>query len=327
MADFIEAPDNSDPDAAENIGVRQVEVQRPVPPPSGLPAFAGWAEDRAFREAVAEATEQAKAAPPTDKKGKGGAADDGYRDPKFEVLAQTKSGRSETNGKVIYISGFAPSAASSSSKVDAWSRMKAMRMPDAGEAGQMLHLRPDHLDDGWLLGAIAMLYAKPELIARLHAMDGERGVHAVRLYKDGEAKGVAPEWGTVTVDDQLPCHGKKKPIFSTNVDPGAGPVAAVQKALAKLYGCYEHLTGGRVGSALEDLTGGISDKFYLRNGGARARATPPPPRAAAHRRAPPPRTTAPHHRPAPPRHRTPPPRHGVTLVRPHRARRRGSRGR
>ena len=47
-----------------------------------------------------------------------------------------------------------------------------------------------------------------------------------------------------------PCHGKKKPIFSTNVDPGGGPLAAVMKALAKLYGCYEHLAGGRVGSAV-----------------------------------------------------------------------------
>mgnify|MGYP002831692900 CR=1 FL=1 len=84
--------------------------------------------------------------------------------------------------------------------------------------------------------------------------------------KDGEAKGVAPEWSTVIVDDQLPCHGKKKPIFSTNVDPGGGPLAAISKALAKMYGCYEHLNGGRVGSALEDLTGGVSDKIYLRDG-------------------------------------------------------------
>ena len=68
------------------------------------------------------------------------------------------------------------------------------------------------------------------------------------------------------VDDLMPCHGKKKLLYSSNIDPAAGPVAAVQKALAKLYGCYEHLAGGRIGAALEDLTGGIADKLYLRDG-------------------------------------------------------------
>lgn len=38
------------------------------------------------------------------------------------------------------------------------------------------------------------------------------------------------------------------------------------QALAKLYGSYSHLDSGRVGAALEDLTGGISDKIYLRDG-------------------------------------------------------------
>ena len=75
----------------------------------------------------------------------------------------------------------------------------------------------------------------------------------------------------------MPCHGKKRPLYSTNVDPAAGPVAAAQKALAKMYGCYEHLSGGRVGAALEDLTGGICDKLYLRDGVAAADGSPKQP--------------------------------------------------
>ena len=264
---MIEAPTNDDPDAAENVGVVQVELQRPAPPPCGLAPFAGWRVDANFSAAVAEAQQQAASAPAPSAAKKKDEATEGFQDAGFKVQTKVQSGRIETNGKVIYISGLAPSAASSSSKVDSWSRIKNMRMAGEGalEAGAQLHLRPDHLDDGWLLSALAMLYAKPELISQLHTHDPNLGVHAVRLFKDGEAKGVAAEWGTVVVDDQLPCHGKKKPIFSTNVDPGGGPVAAVSKALAKLYGCYEHLNGGRVGSALEDLTGGISDKIYLRD--------------------------------------------------------------
>ena len=91
----------------------------------------------------------------------------------------------------------------------------------------------------------------PDLLSRLHNYDAELGVHGIRVWKDGEGKGSAPQWTTVVVDDTMPCHGKKKPIYSSNVDPAAGPVAALQKALAKLYGCYEHLNGGRIGAVTD----------------------------------------------------------------------------
>ena len=245
-----------EPDA-EDIGTRQLEITRPPPIPGGIETLPDLSSVPAFATARSAASQQ------------GG---EGYVDPEFEVQTRSERGKLESNGKVIYISGLAPSGSGSSSKVDTWSRIKAMRLPGAeeGGSGSLMHARPDHLDDLWLLSAIACLTPRPELLARVHQSDESLGVHAVRLYKDGEAKGVAPEWTTVVVDDQLPCHGKKKPIYSTNVDPGAGPVAAIQKALAKLYGCYEQLNGGRVGSALEDLTGGVSDKIYLRDGIASA---------------------------------------------------------
>ena len=105
-----------------------------------------------------------------------------------------------------------------------------------------------------------MVHTRRELAERvLPYSDESAGLHAVRLFKDGS-------WRTVVVDDQLPCHGKGRPAYSTNSEPRDGPVALVSKALAKLYGCYEDLKVGRVGSALEDLTGGISDKIYLRDG-------------------------------------------------------------
>jgi len=106
----IEQPTNDDPDGAENVGIPQTELRRPKPLPTGLQAFAGWGSDSAFAAAVAEAKQQAKEAPPAAAKGKG-PVEDGYRDPQFPVLVKGQSGRMETNGKAIYISGFAPSAA------------------------------------------------------------------------------------------------------------------------------------------------------------------------------------------------------------------------
>ena len=233
----MEAPTNDDPDAAELVGTMTTPPPT-TPPPSGLPAFAGWDQEAAFAAAVSQAQQQVQSAPTPSGKDKG-AAEVGFQDPTFQVQVKSQSGRLETNGKTIYISGFAPSAASSSSKVDAWTRMKSMRLPPGDDPlntpGAQLHLRPDHLDDGWLVGAIAMLYAKPELISRIHTCEASLGVHAVRLFKDGEAKGVAAEWGTVIIDDQLPCHGKKKPIFSTVAScPLAASSSACDQSAASL---------------------------------------------------------------------------------------------
>ena len=145
-------------------------------------------------------------------------------------------------------------------KVDSWARLSAMG--GGGVDGSLLQLRegPAEVTDGWLMGALGMVSTNTRLTDALVASaPPEVGMHVVRLYKDGE-------WINVTVDDVLPCHGKHKPAYSSNAEPRDGPAALVQKALAKLYGCYEQLRNGRVGAALVDLTGGSSDKVYLRDG-------------------------------------------------------------
>jgi hypothetical protein len=38
----------------------------------------------------------------------------------------------------------------------------------------------------------------------------------------------------------------------------------MEKAYAKLHGCYENLNGGSMAEALVDLTGGASEKFNLK---------------------------------------------------------------
>ena len=180
-----------------------------------------------------------------------------FDDGEFPVLSSGK-----VNGKVLYESGNAPSNAV---KVDSWGRLASM----SGKGGStavgfsapgalMVHRRG--LRDLWLLSAIGMVHTRRRLMERLLGYaDESPGMHAVRLFKDGE-------WRTIVVDDQIPCHGKLKPAYSSNVDPRDGPVAILEKALAKLYGCFEHLQAGRVGSALEDLTGGYKDHLYLVDG-------------------------------------------------------------
>jgi len=165
-----------------------------------------------------------------------------YEDPEFNCAGK--------DPKCLYVSG-AP--ASKAKKIDAWARLEIL--PGGGELdgpygkpGALIVPR-EGLEDRHILAALAMVRTRPELMKRVLVWsEPGSGMHGVRLFKDGA-------WVTVVVDDLLPCHGKRSLAYSSNADPREGPVAIVLKAIAKLYGCYEAMSKGRVGASLEDLTG------------------------------------------------------------------------
>ena len=167
---------------------------------------------------------------------------------------------SAVNNKIHFESGH---PGPNNTKIDAYHRLSefAGRGPltsGSGAASLMCHRRA--IADLWLLSAIGMVSTRPDLLETLVAYHDESlGLAALRFFVDGA-------WKTVVVDDQMPCHGKLKLAYSSNAEPRDGPVCMISKGLAKLYGCYELLKIGRVGSALEDLTGGYHDKLYLRDG-------------------------------------------------------------
>lgn len=119
-------------------------------------------------------------------------------------------------------------------------------------------VRQGALGNCWFVAALSIVAENPDLIRRMFIGSQEynaNGAYQLRLCRDGE-------WHTVLVDDVFPC---------TNLDMLAYAKAArrqlwvplVEKAAAKLFGCYQHLSSGTVAEALVQFTGFPADQFPL----------------------------------------------------------------
>ena len=119
---------------------------------------------------------------------------------------------------------------------------------DAPDANQPIQ---GALSNCWFLSSVSVLGTYPHLLEKLFDMANEDvyGAVTVRLYKRGC-------WHYVTVDTRIPCLNGK-PLFARNRRSQEYWMCVLEKAYAKIHGCYEALVDGEVDYGLRDVTGSI----------------------------------------------------------------------
>ena len=111
----------------------------------------------------------------------------------------------------------------------------------------------------WLMGSFLILGTRPQLLRNL-IVEGryiKEGFAVFQFFKNGR-------WQYVIVDTLIPFDSAlKQPLYGHCTELNEFWVPLMEKAYAKLTGCYETLHGGSLAEGMVDLTGGVSVKYDL----------------------------------------------------------------
>uniref|UniRef100_A0A1I7VXM9 Calpain D n=1 Tax=Loa loa TaxID=7209 RepID=A0A1I7VXM9_LOALO len=125
--------------------------------------------------------------------------------------------------------------------------------------------KPSDIEQGclgncWFLSALAVIAERPDILDQifLTKIYNPWGVYQIRLCVDGH-------WQVVLVDDFLPCHSQTHGLAFAVGRRNQLWVPLIEKALAKILGCYAKLPAGRTLEGLAILTGAPCTFLDLEN--------------------------------------------------------------
>lgn len=112
------------------------------------------------------------------------------------------------------------------------------------------------LGDCWFISAMSILATRPELLDNVIVSDKNkaRGIYTLKYFKAGQ-------WRYVHIDDRLPCTKGGKVYYARCKDMNETWVPLMEKAYAKIHGCYANLASGFIDFGLADMIGGACMKI------------------------------------------------------------------
>eukprot|EP01083_Nonionella_stella_P031265 85588_1 len=115
------------------------------------------------------------------------------------------------------------------------------------------------LGNCWFCCSLASMSERPHLVERLFVSKtgGKEGIHVVNFWHNGVRE-------EIILDDYFPCKPFSGPIYTKTADDEQW-VAILEKAYAKIYGCYERLVSGSPYHSLPDLTGNPAEIYELQD--------------------------------------------------------------
>jgi hypothetical protein len=115
---------------------------------------------------------------------------------------------------------------------------------------------PGVMRNQYFINALRLLACKPDYLRYLLVSEkyAHRGIYTFKFFKAGK-------WRYVFIDDFIACFPSGKVYFSRNVNPNETFVMLLEKAYAKLYGCYEAIACGMINKSIEELTFGSHASF------------------------------------------------------------------
>ena len=110
------------------------------------------------------------------------------------------------------------------------------------------HIVQGAVGDSYFINAIRLLACHREYLSRIIVSDkyASQGLYTFKFSKLGK-------WRYVHIDDTIPCRPSGKVNFCRNVDSNEVFAMLLEKAYAKLYGCYEALIFGFIEQSLSDF--------------------------------------------------------------------------